>query len=119
MKILLIDDEEMMVDLFSELLTDEGYKVETAHEGKSGLEKYESFKPDLLLLDLMMPGLTGYDVCKFIREEKKDSKTHIFLLTGMGGKDVEKKGLEHGANEVLFKPIPVSKLISKISELEK
>ncbi len=117
MKILLVDDEEMMIELFSELLSEEGYEVETALNGNQGIEKYKSFAPDLLVLDLMMPDLTGFEVCSYIREQEKDSSTKILLLTGMGGNDIEEKGLKAGANGVLFKPIPIDKLITKISQV--
>jgi DNA-binding response OmpR family regulator len=111
-KILVVEDDTSILVGLVDLLETEGYEVCTAEDGKAALRLYESEKPTLVLLDLMIPEISGYDVCREIR--KKDEITPILMLTAKG-QEVEKVvGLELGADDYIVKPFGVSELVARI-----
>lgn len=114
MKVLIVDDEELMQELLADVFNEEGCQTLCASNGKEALEHYQKFKPDIIILDVMMPVMDGFEVCSQIRNTIGDQATKIFLLTGMGGEQIETKGISLGANQVLFKPISGDILINHV-----
>ncbi|MGB2907427.1 MAG: response regulator transcription factor [Candidatus Aminicenantaceae bacterium] len=111
-KILVIEDDKSILTGLADLLEAEGYAVCTAEDGQEGLRAYEMERPTLILLDIMIPEISGYDVCREIR--RKDDVTPILMLTAKG-QEVEKVvGLEIGADDYIVKPFGVSELLARI-----
>jgi DNA-binding response OmpR family regulator len=109
--ILVVDDEKNIVQLVKMYLTAEGYEVETAHDGKEALDKARHVKPDLIVLDLMLPQVGGLDVCKQLRRE---SDVPIIILTARGD-DVDRiVGLELGADDYVAKPFNPRELVARV-----
>jgi len=112
-KILLADDEKDIVEFLQYNLKQEGFDVITAYDGLETLEKIKE-TPDLILLDIMMPKMDGYEVCKKIRTTKGFEHTPIIFLTAKAGEVNEIKGLELGASDYIQKPISPRKLIARV-----
>jgi DNA-binding response OmpR family regulator len=112
-RILVVDDIEDNVVLLQTILTEEGYEVDTANNGKLALTKVEASPPDLLLLDAMMPGMNGYEVTRRIRENKNLPFIPILLITAYEDANVA-KGLDLGANDFIRKPIEYDELIARV-----
>lgn len=109
--ILVVDDEKNIVQLVKLYLSNEGYQVEVAYSGREALDKFHQTRPDLLILDLMMPGLDGWEVCRSVR---KESDVPIIMLTARGD-DVDKiVGLELGADDYITKPFNPRELIARV-----
>ncbi len=104
-RILVIDDLPENVFMLQDRLEHEGYEVITAYDGKSGIEKAMSELPDLILLDVMMPDITGIEVCKTLVAEEKTSGIPIILVTAKAGAEDTKEGLEAGAFDYIKKPL--------------
>ena len=118
-KILLVDDDPLMVRMYQKKLENDGYEVETADDGDVALKKVSSFVPDLILLDIMMPKVNGYEVLKDLQSQKATSKIPVILLTNVGSSDEEvNKGLEMGAVAYLVKAgNRPSVVVSKVKEI--
>ena len=110
-KILVVDDEASIVTMLAYNLKKEGYDVVTAEDGEVALEKFESEKPDLLLLDIMMPKMDGYGVC---REIRRTSDVPIIILTALGDVSERITGLELGADDYVVKPFYMGELLARI-----
>lgn len=110
-KILVVDDEESIVTIISYNLKKEGYEVITASDGESGLELALSEKPDLILLDIMMPNMDGYEVCRKVR---KDSNVPIIMLTARADEVDKVLGLEMGADDYVTKPFGNRELVARV-----
>ncbi|MEE9448571.1 MAG: response regulator [Ignavibacteriaceae bacterium] len=113
-KILVIDDLPENVYMLQDRLEHEGYEVITAYDGKSGIEKARSELPDLILLDIMMPDITGIEVCKTLVADKETSGIPIILVTAKVGVDDTKEGLEAGAFDYIKKPFNRIELIARV-----
>lgn len=109
--ILVIDDDRSIVELVSLYLGNEGYSVEVAHTGREGLRKFSQFKPALVLLDLMLPEIDGYEVCRQIR---RDSTTPIIMMTARGDDIDTIVGLELGADDYVAKPFNTRELVARV-----
>jgi DNA-binding response OmpR family regulator len=109
--ILLADDDEMIVDILSHQLTREGYAVVTASDGIRALELARTRQPDLVLLDVMMPGMQGWEVCRALRHE---SDVPILMLTARGEEMDRVLGLELGADDYIVKPFGFRELLARI-----
>ncbi len=118
-KILLIDDEPELVELLKERLESSGYEFVSASNGEEGLIKVGEEAPDFILLDLIMPKMNGYDVCKRLKENPGTKDIPILIITASGTKDLEQKCLALGANAVIMKPYDSADLLVKIKELLK
>jgi two-component system alkaline phosphatase synthesis response regulator PhoP len=116
-KVLIADDEQDILDILKFNLEAEGYAVETASNGVIAIEKAKSFQPDLIILDVMMPGKTGIEVCSALRLLSEFKSTLIIFLTAMSDDTAEVKGLEIGADDYLKKPIRPKVLMSKVNSL--
>lgn len=114
-RILIIDDDLDFQKMIKLLLGLNNYEVETADDGYKGLEKIKNGNFDLILLDVMMPGITGFDVCRAIRI--KDSEIPIILLTAKGEKEDFLEGINSGANDYITKPFEIEVLMAKIRSL--
>ena len=110
-KILVVDDEASIVTMLAYNFKKEGYDVVTAEDGEVALEKFESEKPDLLLLDIMMPKMDGYEVCRKIREK---SNVPIIMLTARADEVDKVVGLEMGADDYVTKPFGNRELIARV-----
>jgi DNA-binding response OmpR family regulator len=114
-RILIVEDDPAIVMGLEDLLVGEGYLVDIAREGNQAIELYRSRKPDLIVLDIMIPEISGYEVCRRIR--KKDAATPILMLTAKGQEPDKVAGLELGADDYVVKPFGVSELLARIRAL--
>lgn len=113
-KILIIDDDEMLVEILSFLLKSHGYEVLRAFGGAEGLKKIEEEKPDLVLLDLMMPEIDGWQVCQDVR---KFSQVPIIVISALDHPAMIARALDAGADDYLVKPVPSGVLLARIARL--
>ncbi|HWQ30217.1 MAG TPA: response regulator transcription factor [Negativicutes bacterium] len=112
--ILVIEDETNIQELIKYNLEKSGYKVILADDGVSGLNEALANVPDLILLDIMLPGLDGLEVCKKLRMDKRTKKTPIFMLTAKSEELDKVLGLELGADDYITKPFSIKELIARI-----
>ena len=118
-RILLVDDEKDMVYAVKLQLEANNYEVITASDGQEGLEKARREKPDLIILDLMLPKIDGYKVCRMLKFDEKYKKIAIILFTARSQKNDEKVGFEVGADAYITKPFDPKVLLEKIKILLK
>ena len=111
-KILIIEDEEDLVKGLKMNLVDEGYEVDFSLNGKEGLRKALTEKPDLILLDIMLPGMNGLEICKELRRNKIDIP--ILMLTAKGEEIDKVIGLEMGADDYISKPFSIRELLARV-----
>ena len=116
-KILIADDEPDILEIIQFNLQQEGYEVITAKNGDEAIEKAKKNEPDLIILDIMMPGKNGLEVCNILRMMPAFKETLIVFLTAMSDESTEIKGLETGADDYLSKPISPKILLSKVNAL--
>lgn len=112
-QILVVDDIPDNVFLLQMLLEAEGYEVETAPDGSTALQKVKEFQPNLILLDVMMPDLSGFEVTRRIREDETVSDIPIVLITAHDETSLS-EGLEAGANEFIRKPVECDRLLERV-----
>jgi DNA-binding response OmpR family regulator len=117
-RVLVVDDDEMNVRLLEAILSDK-YEVTTAYNGKEALLEVEKKPPDLILLDIMMPGMSGYEVCKKLKGNNKTLHIPIVMVTALTEKTEKIKGIEAGANDFLNKPVDVNELRVRVKSLLK
>lgn len=110
-KILIVDDDTNIAELIELYLTKECFQCEQAHDGEIALKKNASFHPDLILLDIMLPGIDGYDVC---REIRKTSSVPIIMLSAKGEVFDKVLGLELGADDYIIKPFDSKELVARV-----
>lgn len=110
-KVLIVEDEKSISDIIQFNLIKEGFSVETAYDGKEGVEKASAFQPDLILLDIMLPVMDGFSVCKKVRET---SNVPILMLTAKEEELDKVLGLELGADDYITKPFSMRELIARI-----
>jgi DNA-binding response OmpR family regulator len=118
-KILLVDDEKDLVETLTFRLEANGYGVIKAYDGQEGLDKARSEKPDLIILDLMLPKMDGYKVCRMLKFDDKYKSIPIILFTARAQESDKKLGQEVGADAYITKPFEPQILLSKIKELLK
>ena len=116
-KILIADDEPDILEILAFNLKQEGYEVTTAKHGDEAFEKAKKILPDLIILDIMMPGKNGIEVCNMLRKLPSFKETLIVFLTAKSDENSEIKGLESGADDYLTKPVSPKVLLSKINAL--
>ena len=109
--VLVVEDDHNIAGLLEIYLKKEGYKVEIAYDGGAGLAKYRAIRPDLVLLDVMMPVMDGWGVCKAIRGE---SQTPIIMLTAKGEVDDKVNGLKVGADDYITKPFEMREVLARV-----
>jgi two-component system phosphate regulon response regulator PhoB len=113
-KILVVEDEEDILHLLFYNLTKEGFEVTTAESGREALEKVSMFKPDLILLDLMLPEISGLDICKRIKQNRETASIPVVMVTAKGGEADIVSGLEIGADDYVTKPFSPKVLIARV-----
>jgi len=118
-KIFIVDDDPLMVRMYAKKLANDGYTVETAGDGAEAIKKLESYTPDLILLDIMMPELNGLEVLKTLKSKPATEKIPVILLTNVGSSDEDvERGLELGAVAYLTKAgNKPADVVSKIKEI--
>ncbi len=118
-KILVVDDEKDILELLKYNLEKEGYTVRVCQSGEESIEEALQFKPDLVLLDIMMPGIDGVETCRRLRENQGLTNTHITFLTSRAEEYSEIAAFEAGADDYIAKPIKPRALMSRIKALYK
>lgn len=113
-QILVVDDEPIIVDVLTRFLTREGYSVVTARNGREALDVVSRHQPDLILLDVTMPEMDGFTVCKRLKEDERTALIPITMLTGLDDKEHRTRGIEAGADDFLTKPFEQSILRARI-----
>jgi two-component system alkaline phosphatase synthesis response regulator PhoP len=116
-KIMVVDDEVHVIRSISYVLGKEGYLVETASNGDDGLTRVLEFKPQILFLDVMMPGKNGYEVCQEIRRTPVLKNTYIIMLSAKGWDIDRTKALSVGADEFMSKPFSPRDVVSKTNQI--
>jgi response regulator RpfG family c-di-GMP phosphodiesterase len=117
--ILAVDDEEMNLELLEILMIPLGYQVEKAKNGKEALEKIAERSPDIILLDVMMPGMDGFEVCRILKEDEKTRDIPVVMVTALNQIENKVTGIETGADDYLIKPFHRNELIARVKSLLK
>ena len=110
-KILIVDDEKHIAELISLYLTKEGFETREVYDGRKAMDEFYSFKPELVLLDLMLPGVDGYQICTTIR---KNSDVPIIMLTARSDTFDKVLGLEMGADDYIVKPFEPKEMVARV-----
>jgi DNA-binding response OmpR family regulator len=118
-KILIADDNENIRAALTYLLEDEGYSLSLAKDGAEALRKVRELSPDILFLDIMMPEINGYDVCRAIKNDPVLKKTYVIMLTAKGQADEQERGKAVGADEYVVKPFSPMEILAKIRDILK
>ena len=116
-KILVVEDDPDQLEVIRLSLEAAGFAIGTAANGRDALVKTRSISPDLILLDVMLPGLNGFDVCESLRRDPATASIPIIMLTGLRSQFGRFAGLESGANDFLLKPFNPNQLVSKVETL--
>jgi len=116
--ILIIEDDKFLRELMSRKLVSEGFKIEEAIDGEEGLRKLQEIKPDLILLDLILPGLDGFEVLQRIKDNPSTGAIPVLILSNLGQRDEIEKGLKLGAADFLVKAhFTPEEIVGKIKEV--
>ena len=117
LKVLIADDEPNIVLSLEFLLNSHGYEVAVARDGNEALQLAAAFRPDLVLLDVMIPLINGFDVCRELRADPLQRSLKILMLTARGRESEVKRGFSVGADAYVTKPFATRELIAKVQEL--
>ena len=117
--ILVVEDDLDIRELISFNLANEGHQVFEANDGEVGIDKARSNNPDLILLDLMLPGIQGLDVCRIIKSDQETKEIPIIMVTALGQEEDIVKGLEAGADDYITKPFSIKVLIARVNAVLK
>lgn len=115
-RILVVDDDEMVLMALNELLKPEGYEVDAVASGAEALKHLEKHAYDLLMLDIIMPEMNGFELCRKIRQKEALQETPIVFLTAKSREEDREEGIEAGANLFLSKPISPDKLLEIVAD---
>lgn len=119
-KILIIEDDSFLSEMYSTKLTQDGFEVEVAIDGEQGLEKIKSVKPDLVLLDIVLPKMDGFEILENTKKDKELQDIPIILLTNLGQKNEIEKGFSLGADECIIKAhFTPTAVVAKVKEVLK
>lgn len=116
-RVLVVDDDQSMCALFTRMLQSEGYSVDVALDGASALEAVAFCRPDVILLDVALPGVNGFDICRMLRQESVTRLTPIVFVTGLGAREQRVRGLACGADDFLVKPVDREELLARVRSL--
>ena len=117
LKILIIDDDPSGTQLLSTLLEFEGYHTQPLENWDAPVGDVERYRPDLIIMDVMMPGLSGHETCQRIRNDPDLAKTHIIMLTAKGQEIDRLHSIEAGANEYITKPFDPDQLVKRAADV--
>jgi CheY-like chemotaxis protein len=112
--ILVVDDNRDNVEILSAFLESRGYRVASAQDGKAALAKLEEVHPSLVLLDVMMPGMDGWQVCRTIKRHPEFGSTRVVMVTAKGGFEDKFEGMQSGADDYVVKPVDLDELAEKV-----
>ena len=112
--ILVVDDNHDNVEILQAFLESRGYRVAAASDGKAALAKLEEVHPALVLLDVMMPGMDGWQVCRTIKNHPDFASTKVVMVTAKGGYEDKFEGMRSGADDYVVKPVDLSELAEKV-----
>lgn len=118
-KVLIVDDEQDLVETLKFRLEAKGYEVISAFDGQEGLDKAHKEKPDVIILDLMLPKMDGYKICRLLKFDANYKKIPIVMFTARAQEEDKEMGYKMGANAYITKPFEPNVLIAKIEELIK
>ncbi len=116
-RVLIAEDEESIVASLEFLMRQCGFETRVARDGDDAIASLAQFRPDLVLLDIMLPGRSGFEVCRFIRGEEKLRGMRVLMLTAKGGDGEEARGLAAGADDYLTKPFATRELVARARAL--
>jgi DNA-binding response OmpR family regulator len=113
-KVMVIDDEPEITDIIEAFLTNAGYKVDVENSSMAALDKAKKFKPDIILLDIMMPFMDGYDVCSQLKKDPQTSHVPVLFLTGKDAKDDGGMSFKSGGDLFIKKPFSCERLLNMV-----
>jgi DNA-binding response OmpR family regulator len=116
-RILIAEDEDSIVTSLEFLMRRSGFETRVARDGVAAMACLEDYRPDLVLLDIMLPGRSGYDVCRAIREAPHLRSTRVLMLTAKGGSGEVEKGILAGADDYMTKPFSTHELMARVKAL--
>lgn len=113
-RILIVDDDKFITKVIKDCLDKEGYIVHSATDSQSGLEEVYQNPPDLILLDVVLPGMNGHEICRLLRNDTRTSHVPIIMLTSKGGTNDKVEGFEAGADDYITKPFEAAELVARV-----
>jgi len=113
-RVIVVEDEQTLAENLSAKMQSEGFSVKTVNNGEEGLELIRSEKPDLVVLDIMLPGLDGLSICRMVRNDKATSEIPIIMLTARGTEVDKIVGLESGADDYIVKPFGLGEFLARV-----
>lgn len=117
-KVLIVDDDEFLLDMYAIKFREAGFSVEVAHDGKEALQKVESVKPEIVLLDIILPGMDGFEVLRSLYQEKRADNMMVVMLTNLGQKDDAERGIQLGARDYIVKAhFTPTEVVEKVRQL--
>ena len=116
-KILIADDNQQNCELLDAYLSDENYEIAMSYDGQQTLDRVASWEPDLILLDIMMPKLSGYEVCKQLKSDEKTRPIPILMVTALNEKNDIEKAVQAGCDDFLTKPVNQLELKTRVKSL--
>ena len=116
-KILIVDDQPEMLQLLGMAFEEQGYEIEVAQTAKTTLKKIKQGQPDLVILDIMLPGMSGVEICKLLRSDPKTANLPIVLLSALADVETKIAGLQAGADEYITKPVDPREMVARVVAL--
>ncbi len=116
-RILVVEDEQYIATLISQILSRNGYEVSTINNGAEALRRIEEFEPQLVVLDVSLPGMDGYQICRYLRGNAKTATLPVIMVTAMVRPSDQRQGFETGADDYLTKPFAPAELVSRVESL--
>jgi DNA-binding response OmpR family regulator len=117
LRILVVDDDRDSAEMLAALLVPKGYELRAAHDGPGALAAFSAFRPDLVLLDIGLPGSNGYDIARTIREESRGRRPVIVAITGWGQDEDKRTSADAGFDHHLVKPVDITVLLKLIDTI--
>ena len=117
MRILIAEDEESIVASLEFLMRHAGFETRVARDGEAAIAALGEFSPHLVLLDIMLPGRSGFEVCRAIRVDPRTAQTRVLMLTARGGMHDAERGMQAGADDYMSKPFATKELVARVRQL--